>query len=671
MPYTGGWAVGTLVNGQPASTIPISVKASDDTSDVGPMSTWGFTLTCGVPGGCFSYADVTANTVEINASETTGPQITASGTNLDNTTGKWVWNPPGNPWPFSATATDGSGVCSLSASLGSKTILSTSGGAPSTSWMVCGNASGSPTVDLNAYPTGEPTLKISATNGAELTTNTSRTIYVDNTPVSVAYSTPNDPNPTVWVNHPVTVDETTTAGPSGVSGTSCSINGGTPATYSAPLTVNGTGIQEVSCTGANQAVDAQGAHATTTGTLGVAIDETPPAVAIEPQNPGSPAQVVVDTTDAQSGVAGGSIQIAPAGTSHWTDVPTSLASGHLIGEMNDARLNGAYTVQATSCDQAGNCSSTSEQLTLPLRAAVSSQVGWVKLIAPTKIITKRVRVGYRIGHARYHGHRITVKVGGHKRKIKIVVARNHRCARKRVKLGHHRWRQINVCRHVKVIRRTKHRVLHGRSTKIYGLVSADGVPVADAPGRDPGRAEQPGAPLATDRDRNRQRAGPVVLQAQTGPVAADPRVLPGLGQTAPRHRDRNHDRSGEDQAAHHPDDPALVTPDQDLRAAGRWLRPQEGRGAAVRVGAKQAQPPDRVLVPHRRSRPFPYDLHVGPGNGVQTEDWSVWTYGTDSAYPWSSGRAPKVAVTWGPQTPASMLHPPHRHRHRRRHATLR
>ena len=36
----------------------------------------------------------------------------------------------------------------------------------------------------------------------------SETLNVDNDPVSVSLSTPNDPNPTVWVNHAVTVDAT-------------------------------------------------------------------------------------------------------------------------------------------------------------------------------------------------------------------------------------------------------------------------------------------------------------------------------------------------------------------------------------------------------------------------------------------------------------------------------
>ena len=36
----------------------------------------------------------------------------------------------------------------------------------------------------------------------------SETLNVDNDPVSVSLSTPDDPNPTVWVNHAVTVDAT-------------------------------------------------------------------------------------------------------------------------------------------------------------------------------------------------------------------------------------------------------------------------------------------------------------------------------------------------------------------------------------------------------------------------------------------------------------------------------
>ena len=69
-------------------------------------------------------------------------------------------------------------------------------------------------------------IAIHATNARALTNAPmSETLNVDNEPVSVSLSTPNDPNPTVWVNHAVTVDASASTGPSGVGGMNCAVNG--------------------------------------------------------------------------------------------------------------------------------------------------------------------------------------------------------------------------------------------------------------------------------------------------------------------------------------------------------------------------------------------------------------------------------------------------------------
>ena len=138
---------------------------------------------------------------------------------------------------------------------------------------------------------------------------------MDNDPVSVSLSTPDDPNPTVWVNHAVTVDATPSTGPSGLGGMNCSVDSGAPQSYPAGgLAVNGDGVRTVSCTAWNNAVDPQGDHNSGTSSVTVHIDEAPPAMSLEPVNPNDPTGVVVDTSDSESGVAGGSIEMAPAGT---------------------------------------------------------------------------------------------------------------------------------------------------------------------------------------------------------------------------------------------------------------------------------------------------------------------------------------------------------------------
>ena len=73
---------------------------------------------------------------------------------------------------------------------------------------------------------GQFQIDLSATNAAGVTGTVSKTVLVDNDPVGVSFRTPNDANPSVWVNHAVTVDATPVAGPSGVGGMNCAADGG-------------------------------------------------------------------------------------------------------------------------------------------------------------------------------------------------------------------------------------------------------------------------------------------------------------------------------------------------------------------------------------------------------------------------------------------------------------
>ena len=154
----------------------------------------------------------------------------------------------------------------------------------------------------------------------------------------MSFRTPNDPNPSLWVNHAVTVDATPSAGPSGVGGMNCSIDRAAATSYPAGgLTVNGDGVHTVTCTAWNQAVDPQGQPNTGTSSTTIKIDESPPSLSFQAQNPADPTALVVDTSDAESGVAGGSIEMAPAGTSDWTALPTSFDGSHLLAQLRRRR----------------------------------------------------------------------------------------------------------------------------------------------------------------------------------------------------------------------------------------------------------------------------------------------------------------------------------------------
>ena len=191
-----------------------------------------------------------------------------------------------------------------------------------------------------------------------MTSSPSETLDVDNDPVSVSLATPNDPNPSVWVNHAVTLDATAHAGPSGVGSLACSVDGAAAQAYpSGGVTINGTGVHTASCTATNQAVDPQGVPNSGSGSMSIKIDETPPNVLIEPSDPSNPTELVADTSDGQSGVAGGSFAMRPVGSNVWEPLSTQFDGGELIGSFDDSGLAGPYQFEATSCDNVGNCAS--------------------------------------------------------------------------------------------------------------------------------------------------------------------------------------------------------------------------------------------------------------------------------------------------------------------------
>ena len=227
----------------------------------------------------------------------------------------------------------------------------------------------------------------------------------------------------VWVNHAVTVDATPIAGPSGAALTGCQVDGLAAHPYPAQgVTVDGDGVHSVSCTASNNAVDPQGLHNTGTGSLAVYIDEVPPSIRFEPRTAQDPTELVVDTTDDEAGVAGGAIQLAPAGTNDWATLATSFDGAHLTAQLDDRQRKGSYVVRATSCDNAGNCASAAEPITFPLRIVPNFEVSLTKIVDPTRrhVVYKRVLVGWHWATIRRDGRSVRVKRGGHLTTIRVV-----------------------------------------------------------------------------------------------------------------------------------------------------------------------------------------------------------------------------------------------------------
>jgi hypothetical protein len=247
--------------------------------------------------------------------------------------------------------------------------------------------------------------------------------------------------------------------------------------------VNGTGTHTVTCWTWNTALDVSGQPAMAAASLSVKIDETPPSVQLEPQDPSDPRKLIVDTGDAQSGVAGGQIQMRPRGGGSWQNLATSLAGGHLLAHFDDAGQSGAYDFQATSCDQVGNCASTTQTLTLPVRTASVSNVSFQNIVDPLqpRKIRERVLVGARMVTVKRHGRLAQVKRGGHWKNVTVIKLRV-RCTRTRIKVSRHRWKEKTRCLAPRVKLSTTDRVGYGTAVAVHGLLTTGaGVPIAGAP----------------------------------------------------------------------------------------------------------------------------------------------------------------------------------------------
>ena len=333
---------------------------------------------------------------------------------------------------------------------------------------------------------GKFQIALNATNAAGMVNTATESVLVDNDPVAVSFRTPNDPNPGVWVNHAVTVDAMPSAGPSGVGGMNCSIDDASAKSYPASgLVVDGDGIHSVSCVAWNRAVGPQGQANTGGDSMTVHIDESPPSLSFQPQNPGDPTALVVDTSDSESGVAGGSIEMAPAGTSDWTSLPTSFDGSHLLAHFDDAGLSGAYSFQATSCDNVGNCASTTRQLSLPLREASDSQVSLTRIVNPLqrRIVHEQVRVGWHWATVRRHHKLVRVKRGGRLKTINVVKY-VEQCTTKRVRTARHGSQLRRICRAPRVHVTKTLLVRYGHKVTLAGLyTTASGAPLPGQPVR--------------------------------------------------------------------------------------------------------------------------------------------------------------------------------------------
>ena len=482
---TGAWGGSTLAQGQHWFNTGLEGSSNINSQIYGiqlvcTQNNWAF-------GGC-GFATppwFTVSGIELQGTENSLPSVTGQGALWGS--GSYVWNPPGDPFPVALYGSDVSGICASEATVSTHQLNGPPEPRDSTVWQQCPNpVSWSFSVDTRSeVPTdGYFKIDLNATNAAGVVATAPKTVWVDNDPVGVSFRTSNDPNPTVWVNHAVTVNATPSAGPSGVGGMNCAVDRASATSYPASgVTIDGDGVHTVSCTAWNRAVGPQGQPNTGGNSITIKIDEAPPAIAFEPPNPSDPTALVVDTSDSESGVADGSIEMAPAGTNDWTTLPTTFDGARLLAHFDDAGRHGPYTFQVTSCDNVGNCATSSEQLALPMRIASDSQVSLAKIVNPLRkrVVHKRVRVGWRWVTVRRGGKLFRVKRGGHFKTIKVVEY-VERCSTKRVRTATHRWQVKRVCKRPHVHLTTTLRVPYGHKITIHGLdTTSQGVPLAGQP----------------------------------------------------------------------------------------------------------------------------------------------------------------------------------------------
>ena len=632
-------------------------------------SSWfGWTAGCSLKSFCSAsssnYRVLGVHGIRLTAQRNLGPSVIANGANnLWYQASRWI---RGAGFPVTFTAHDPSGICGTHMLInGQNTSLDNFADfSPNMASFTQCPASVTPTgtLDTSAYPSGALAIEYTAENAARVPSSPGETLHVDNIPVTLALSTPNDPDPNVWVNHYVPVIASPTAGPSGVAGTTCTTNNGAAYSYPATgVTLNGTGVWTVSCTSWNNAYDVAN-HVATSPTLSVAvhIDETPPAIDLQAVDPSDPQAVVADTSDAQAGVAGGQIAMRRARGGAWQTLPTRFTGSHLLGRFDDALLpRGAWVIRATSCDRAGNCASTAKAITLPVRAGAASYVGFGKIINPLKArkVKERIRVGWHYKTVRRHGHKVRIKVGGHFKTI-TVIKRVERCTHKRV-----RGRIETVCHPPRITLAKTKTLAYGKTALIGGIaVTSQGVPLGNQPiaiatapdnGLKQFRLVRRVRTNANGGWQARLPVGPSRLILAIYPGSAT--VLPAIGRATLKV----------------PAQVAVVVTPHRLPWAGTLTIhghlvggyiPPKGVALRLLVRYPHSRRPTPLLALRTNARgEFSIKWSYHAGRGVAIYPMWIATTATETDYPFTAGASRHTVVTFGVPTP----HKKQRHKKRR------
>lgn len=238
--------------------------AINDSFDVSGFSTsfatqhFGWYIYCAYQQGCNYPAETDIGQLYLTANETASPSIYPFGS---------LWTDNGwvrGTMPIGFGASDPSGICSSQVLLGTLKVPGPGGTPQQNVWHQCPNQIWSTTLDTRtAYGSsglgeGKMPLVITATDAAGNGNWAPKTVYVDNETPTVDLSGPSSALVTDGTQY---ISATASAGPSGISGISCSVDGGPDQWHpgsTARLPVSGVGRHSATCAAYNSARDASG-----------------------------------------------------------------------------------------------------------------------------------------------------------------------------------------------------------------------------------------------------------------------------------------------------------------------------------------------------------------------------------------------------------------------------
>ena len=213
--------------------------------------TVGWFISCGWS-SCGNPFDLDVGGVDLTVNEVVGPWLAAPA---------GLWQAQG--WArgdvtLGFYGDSPSGVCGLGATINGQIVASSNSPRNQTVWHQCNAPAISQTLHTIDYGQGAMPLTISGLDAAGVPINYTKTIRIDNQQPTVALTGPADAPLTAGTQY---VTATATAGPSGVAGISCAVDGGTASWYptaTAQVPVSGVGQHVVQCFSESNARDGSG-----------------------------------------------------------------------------------------------------------------------------------------------------------------------------------------------------------------------------------------------------------------------------------------------------------------------------------------------------------------------------------------------------------------------------